>query len=103
MVPRASVDTAPRNRVEQKDKRRGGRRGRGRRATLRQIHAKATERQAAWLATGHPNVTERLTGELRGLEDDLQIERSRSGESRGAAYQGTTCSATRQWMSEHAL
>jgi hypothetical protein len=56
-----------------------GKRGRRKRTavagTVRRINAKARERQAAWLETGQPNRTHKLTrelGELYGAHRDEQ-------------------------------
>ncbi len=80
-------NSAPRHRVEQQDKPRGGRRGRGLRATVRQIQTKATERQAAWLQTEQPNLTEHLTRELDGLYGD---RRDLQAGTLTAPYRGRT-------------
>lgn len=68
---------APRHWVEakQEGRKRGGNRGRGRRGIVRQIHAKSTERQAAWAETDQPNLTHQISVELDGLYGDLRDER----------------------------
>jgi hypothetical protein len=44
--------------------------------TIRQINARARERQAAWAETGKPNVTEHLTRELDGLYGEYRDEQA---------------------------
>ncbi len=81
--------SAPRLRVEAEGQRRarGGRRGRASRSTVRQINAKAIERQSAWLETKQPFLTARLTGELDELYDDLRDDRKGRP---GAPFKGKT-------------
>jgi hypothetical protein len=64
--------------------------------TVRRIDAKARERQAAWLETGQPNVTERLTRELHDEYDDLRELRK----SARAGRHLRTSAAVAQWASE---
>lgn len=60
--------------TEGQKKRRGG--NRGRRSVTREIQRTAHERQDAWLETGRPNDTFRLTQELDGLYDEHRDEQA---------------------------
>jgi len=83
--------SAPPRRVDanEKPKRRGGNRGRGRRATVRQIQGKARERQAEWAKTAQSARVELLTTELDDLYEELRDERKGH---EGAPFKGRSAS-----------
>lgn len=87
-------------------RKRGGNRGRGRRSTVRQIDAKAAARQAAWADTGQAETTERLTGELDELYDDLRDERKGDPgapfSGRSASFVSPPTKTTMPWRGERA-
>lgn len=65
---------------------------------MRQIQAKARERQAAWSEAGQPNVTDNLGGELARLFGDLRAERravyQQAPALEGHPYRGRTSRPT---------
>jgi len=86
--PRSALNSAPDSRtVEMGEAQKKHRRRSGSRGTTRRIQAAARERQAAWLETGHPLLTYRLTLELNRLYGDLRDERK--GDP-GEPYKGNT-------------
>lgn len=67
-------------------RKRGGRRGHA--SVTAEIQTKAHERQAAWLETGQPNTTFRLTRELDELFDEHRD--GQAGSLADPYYGGTT-------------
>lgn len=105
--------TAPRDRVEHQGQRsRGGQRGRGRRRILREIDAKARDRQTMWSEAAKLRETEaaeraahealatagRLTDEIGEAYEDLREQRKGAP---GEPYKGTTMRLN--WVSERTL
>jgi hypothetical protein len=78
--PRSGEEIAANSALDTREVAGKGKRNRRKRTTaagtVRRINARARERQAAWLETGQPNLTYRLTRELDGLYGEHRDEQA---------------------------